>query len=96
MELNLEVKGTPLIYPCSLIGDQLMIFHQNYIYQGIGVGIFHGLFESRKRVAVKRIQLFQDKKLDQELLKEAKIMLDMGDHPNILRYYCCYQNDNFL
>lgn len=91
MDVDLEDGGIPLIRP-----DKLMVFGHQYIYQDKGVGIFHGLFESRKRVAVKRLELTQNVDLDKKLLKEAQIMLDMGEHPNILRCYCFYKDQDFL
>ncbi len=57
--------------------------------------VFHGLFEEKDVVAVKRFQLAQLE--DQNTVKrEANLLLKANDHPNILRYFCTEIDQDFM
>ncbi len=88
-----EIDDIQLKY--RLIGSKLHYNNGNkwIIGKGATCSVFLGLFEETKPVAVKRIPL--DSEHDSEILDEAKLMLRIDGHPNILRYYCTEINDNF-
>lgn len=58
-----------------------------------GTTVFIGQFEDVKQVALKRIQLAS---MSGPYLNEAKLMLTVDGHPNIIRYYCCEKDEDFL
>lgn len=67
-----------------------------YIADGGFSHVYHGVFETRKRVAVKRIQLKflpDEKKI---LENEAHLLLELSGHPNMLKYYGTEDNGDFL
>jgi len=57
-----------------------------------GTTVYFGYFERRTPVAVKRVV----RHTDNNILHEAKLLLQMDGHPNILRYYCTEINDDFM
>ena len=76
------------------IGQKLSYNAKDFIGQGgNGTIVFSGLFEGVKPVAIKRIQ---HDDINRSLIdKEAKIMLTVSDHPNILRYFFYETDENF-
>ncbi len=58
----------------------------------LGTTVYFGFFEKTTPVAVKRVV----RHADNEILHEAKLLLQMDGHPNILRYYCTEINDDFM
>lgn len=56
--------------------------------------VYEGLFEGLKKVAVKRI--LKDHVNNPLIAEETKIMLEVSDHQNILRYICYDTDDIFL
>lgn len=54
--------------------------------------VYRGLFDGKRDVAVKRIL----RNPDQDFAREVKLMLRVVEHPNILRYYCCEMDSDFL
>jgi len=79
----------------SLSDGKLMVFDQNGYQQFVGEEssreVYHGHFEVHKCVAVKRLQLADFDETDDELF-ESKILLQLAGHPNILKYYCTYND----
>lgn len=57
--------------------------------------VFHGVFDTRKPVAVKRIQLpsSDDEKFWED---EAHLLLKLSGHPNMLKYYGTEKSSDFL
>lgn len=67
------------------MGSRLLVHNANEIAKGsFDVNIYHGEFDARKLVAVKRIQR---RPSDAIFLEEARLMLKISGHPNILKYY---------
>lgn len=56
------------------------------------VNVFHGVFDQRKLVAVKRILKGSFYTTYQE---EAHFLLKLSGLPNILKYYCIEMNSDF-
>ena len=54
-----------------------------------GTTVYFGFFEKATPVAVKRVVRHSDN----NILHEAKLLLQIDGHPNILRYYCTEIND---
>lgn len=85
------------------VGDKLIVYDKSHfnpkytIFRGSnGTHVFLGFFEEIKKVAVKRFQREYLSGLFQDFLKEAKFMLKLAGHPNILQYYCTEMNEDFM
>lgn len=61
-----------------------------------GTTVYFGFFEKTRPVAVKRLVRHHDHENVNDISHEAKLLLRMDGHPNILRYYCTEFNDDFL
>jgi len=59
-----------------------------------GTKVFQGFFEGVKTVAIKR--LFLENHDKSKIANEAEIIWLVGDHPNILRYFCNEMDRKFM
>ena len=57
--------------------------------------VYEGLFKGSTKVAVKRIQI-RDHLNHLRITEETRIMLEVTNHQNILRYICCHTDEHFL
>ncbi|ANB15706.1 bifunctional endoribonuclease/protein kinase IRE1 [Sugiyamaella lignohabitans] len=74
------LQASPLTVSKDIIG-----------YGSQGTVVYRGFFENRE-VAVKRMLLnFYDL-----ASQEVALLQESDDHPNVIRYYCKYQSDQFL
>lgn len=86
------------------VGEKLIVYDKSNwdpkytIFRGsTGTHVFLGFFEEIKKVAVKRVQReFLPSDLFEDLKKEAKFLLELAGHPNILQYYCTEINEDFM
>ena len=75
------------------VGDKLHYKPSKILGSGGNAYVFSGHFEKTKAVAVKRIDRAS---LLGNIFEEAKLMLNMDDHINIIRYYCSETDANFV
>ncbi len=80
------------------IGEKLSYDSTTKLGEGGYAIVYKGLFEGLKEVAIKRIQQAHVNHPinTNEHENERKIMLEVSDHPNILRYICYETNKDFL
>ena len=76
------------------VGEKISYDTSKKLGEGGFAIVYEGLFEGSKKVAVKRIQ--NDHVSHPLFEKEIKIMLNVNDHQNILRYICYDTDDYFL
>lgn len=77
----------------SSIGNQVHYSLSRKISSGRrGTNVFFGFFEKTRPVAVKRVV----RDSENGILDEARFLLRLDGHPNILRYYCTGINENFM
>lgn len=76
------------------VGDKISYDRSKKLGEGGFAIVYEGLFEGSKKVAVKRI--LKDHVSYPLITKETKIMLEVSDHQNVLRYICCETNRDFL
>jgi len=76
------------------IGEKISYDRSKKLGEGGFAIVYEGLFEDSKKVAVKRI--LKDRVNQALITKETKIMLEVSDHQNILRYICYDTDDNFV
>lgn len=87
-----KIDEVPEYHP---IGDKLKYYNKKKIGKGGFATVFEGLFEGSKPVAIKRIERINVEN-ESSIRKEAELMLNANDHPNILRYYCMEMTEDFL
>lgn len=68
-------------------------FQQLRVDPDLCYAIMSSQWEVRKRVAVKRRQILNVDDIDAELV-ESNFLLQLTDHPNILKYYFTYKDDS--
>lgn len=83
------------------VGEKISYDRNKKLGAGHYAIVFEGLFKGSKEVAVKRIQQAHVNpakgSLQTELITgETKIMLEVSNHQNILRFICYDTDDNFL
>ncbi len=81
------------------VGEKLSYDSNKELGRGGFAIVYEGLFEGSKKVAVKRIQQAHvnlSSLSQNEPENETKIMLEVSDHQNILRYICYETDRHFL
>lgn len=87
-----RIVGRLLVYDKST-NDLNIRCTKYFIADGGFSHVFHGVFETRKQVAVKRIQLLPSSSKFWE--DEAHLLLKLSGHPNILKYYGTAESESF-
>lgn len=75
----------------GLQASPLTVTEEPLGYGSQGTVVFKGIFEGRE-VAVKRMSLYFYDLASQEVT----VLQESDDHPNVVRYYCKHQSDEYL